>query len=80
MGNVSWDLQKMSTIEKCPLQSVRYMKGCYESLTIITSFPEKGVRCREASTIKDVRYQEVSMLGHNWLLAISFVVVTKIIR
>ena len=34
---------------------------CYESLTVISCFPEKRARCRELSAIKDVRYKEVSL-------------------
>ena len=36
---------------------------CYESLTVISSVPEKNVRCREGSAIKDVCYKEVSLYG-----------------
>ena len=34
---------------------------CYESLTVISSVPEKNVRCRDVSAIKAVRYKEVSL-------------------
>ena len=30
-------------------------------MTVISSIPEKSVRCREVCTIKDVRYKEVSL-------------------
>ena len=40
---------------KCPLHE----RVCYESMTPISSVPDKSVRCREVSAIKDVRYKEV---------------------
>ena len=33
----------------------------YESLTVISSVPEKSVRFREVAAIKNVRYKEVSL-------------------
>ena len=36
-------------------------KFCYESLTVISSVPEKSARCREVSAIKDVPYKKVSL-------------------
>ena len=40
----------------CPLQ-----RGGYESLTVISFVPEKSVCCREVSSLKEVRYKEVSL-------------------
>ena len=34
-------------------------------MTAISSVPEKSVRCREVSAIKDVRYKEVSLYFKN---------------
>ena len=38
-------------------------KFCYESLTVISSVPEKNVRCKEVSAIKDICHKEVSLYG-----------------
>ena len=69
--NVSWDLKMMSTIE-----GVRYKvyatawkdyifmateRFYCECIIVISSVPEKSVRCRDVSPIKDVRYEEVSL-------------------
>ena len=57
----------MASIERCP------------SLTVISSVPEKSVRCREVSAIKDACYKEVSL----YLLKIyqlKFCRLAKIVR
>ena len=60
-GNVSWDLKMVSTTERCPREVSATWRFYYESLTVISSVPEKGVCCREVSAIKDVCYKEVSL-------------------
>ena len=59
-GNVSWDLKMMSTIESVRYKVSATNRFCYESLTNISSVPEKSDHCREVFAIKDVRYKEVS--------------------
>ena len=53
-GNISWDRgvhYKISATQRF----------CYESLSVISSVPEKSVICREVSAIKDVRCKEISL-------------------
>ena len=76
-----------------PKNDIRYKvsatwRVCYESMTAISSVPEKSVRCREVSAIKDVRYKEVSLYFKNTdikrvrdtkkLWKINFISVTKV--
>ena len=43
------------------IKCLLHWRFCFESLTIISSFPKKSVRCREISAIKFVLYKEVSL-------------------
>ena len=55
-------LQEMSNIGRVRFREVSATwRFCYDSLTVISSVPEKSVLCREVSAIKDVRYKEVSL-------------------
>ena len=58
-GDVSWDLKMTSTIEKSPLQSVRYVE------VFLWEFDHYFIRswekCREVPATKDVHYKEVSL-------------------
>ena len=51
--NVSCDL------ESCALKESTTKRFGYESFFAISSVPEKSVRCREVSAIKDVHYKQV---------------------
>ena len=43
------------------IKCLLHWRFCFESLTFISSFPKKSVRCREISAIKFVLYKEVSL-------------------
>ena len=43
------------------IKCLLHWRFCFESLTFISSFPKKSVRCREISAVKFVLYKEVSL-------------------